>query len=492
MSEKRPSWPTLRKFGFSLQWAWICISLHSILMYSLSSDPMQYMGFASFIQPFVSAISLLVLALCFRRSRIGSNRVARLVVIAGGAAGTLLMFVGSGLGFSAGIALFVSGVVLSTVANSVIFIMWSEYYGGYSTQEAMKYVSSSIAIGVGIAIAMGALTLPNASVVTAVFGVVFASALPCLSLLMLPSGSARDGDARITSEVSEDRAATQASQAETRSPGRRWAYPLPPAFMVGLVIFGVVFGLMSGLFFSDANSFLSTSGMGLTFMGVTALAYALLSYMFPKRFRFDSVAKMVLPLIATGFILLPVGNASLSYGFMKAGETMFDMVLWIVMFDVAARAVTYSPAAVFSWGRFIVQVGRTLGFVLVMTISASLSIDGVTLGAIALVVVYVLILASNFAFDGKAFRGKKGTPQDFFDADSETRFEVMRERYALSPREMEVLKLIARGRSGPNIAKQLGIAESTVKTHTHNMYGKVDVATRQELLDIIDKIDVRE
>ena len=38
-------------------------------------------------------------------------------------AGTLLMFVGSGLGFSAGIALFVSGVVLSTVANSVIFIM---------------------------------------------------------------------------------------------------------------------------------------------------------------------------------------------------------------------------------------------------------------------------------------------------------------------------------------------------------------------------------
>jgi two-component system, NarL family, nitrate/nitrite response regulator NarL len=49
---------------------------------------------------------------------------------------------------------------------------------------------------------------------------------------------------------------------------------------------------------------------------------------------------------------------------------------------------------------------------------------------------------------------------------------------ALSPREREVLKLIASGRSIPAIAKELYLAPSTVKTHVQRLYEKLGVSDR--------------
>jgi two-component system nitrate/nitrite response regulator NarL len=48
----------------------------------------------------------------------------------------------------------------------------------------------------------------------------------------------------------------------------------------------------------------------------------------------------------------------------------------------------------------------------------------------------------------------------------------------LSPREREVLKLIAAGRSIPAIAKELYLAPSTVKTHAQRLYEKLGVSDR--------------
>lgn len=52
----------------------------------------------------------------------------------------------------------------------------------------------------------------------------------------------------------------------------------------------------------------------------------------------------------------------------------------------------------------------------------------------------------------------------------------------LSERELEVLTLLARGKANKEIARALGIAEGTVKTHTNNIYRKLDVRNRTEAL----------
>ncbi|MDA2892346.1 response regulator transcription factor [Mycolicibacterium sp. BiH015] len=49
---------------------------------------------------------------------------------------------------------------------------------------------------------------------------------------------------------------------------------------------------------------------------------------------------------------------------------------------------------------------------------------------------------------------------------------------ALSPREREVLSLIAAGRSIPAMAKELFLAPSTVKTHVQRLYEKLGVSDR--------------
>ncbi|NIN98434.1 MAG: hypothetical protein GTN93_25250, partial [Anaerolineae bacterium] len=48
----------------------------------------------------------------------------------------------------------------------------------------------------------------------------------------------------------------------------------------------------------------------------------------------------------------------------------------------------------------------------------------------------------------------------------------------LSERELDVLRLIAAGLSNQEIADRLVIALSTVKTHVHNIYGKLAVSNR--------------
>ncbi|MBV9230326.1 MAG: AAA family ATPase, partial [Chloroflexi bacterium] len=52
----------------------------------------------------------------------------------------------------------------------------------------------------------------------------------------------------------------------------------------------------------------------------------------------------------------------------------------------------------------------------------------------------------------------------------------------LSERELEVLKLIAEGHSNQQIAHTLVVAESTIKTHLNNIYGKLNVNSRLQAL----------
>jgi DNA-binding NarL/FixJ family response regulator len=48
----------------------------------------------------------------------------------------------------------------------------------------------------------------------------------------------------------------------------------------------------------------------------------------------------------------------------------------------------------------------------------------------------------------------------------------------LTPREAEVLRLVATGRTDAQIAAQLYISTRTVHAHVRSIYGKLDVANR--------------
>jgi DNA-binding CsgD family transcriptional regulator len=49
---------------------------------------------------------------------------------------------------------------------------------------------------------------------------------------------------------------------------------------------------------------------------------------------------------------------------------------------------------------------------------------------------------------------------------------------ALTPRELEILALLAAGNSTPDIAEQLGITPGTIKTHLTSVYKKIGAKNR--------------
>ena len=48
----------------------------------------------------------------------------------------------------------------------------------------------------------------------------------------------------------------------------------------------------------------------------------------------------------------------------------------------------------------------------------------------------------------------------------------------LTPRQWDLMRLIAAGRTNIQIARQLGLSEGTVRTHLENIYGRLDVSNR--------------
>lgn len=86
---------------------------------------------------------------------------------------------------------------------------------------------------------------------------------------------------------------------------------------------------------------------------------------------------------------------------------------------------------------------------------------------------------SGFSSEGEAV--PEGTRATW-----ERRCKAVGEKFELSDRQQEVLVLMAQGRNAKYIENALTISLSTVQTHIRNIYRKLGVHSRQELLDLIE------
>ena len=73
------------------------------------------------------------------------------------------------------------------------------------------------------------------------------------------------------------------------------------------------------------------------------------------------------------------------------------------------------------------------------------------------------------------------------EAGIEARCDSLAREYALTAREREVLGYLARGHSGVYISDELLISPNTVRTHIHNIYRKLGVTSREDVLRVARK-----
>jgi DNA-binding NarL/FixJ family response regulator len=64
----------------------------------------------------------------------------------------------------------------------------------------------------------------------------------------------------------------------------------------------------------------------------------------------------------------------------------------------------------------------------------------------------------------------------------EERWAYIQNRYHMSPRELQVAKLVCRGFSNGDIAGELKIKDGTAKTHLRNIYRRIRVKNKIALL----------
>jgi len=217
--------------------------------------------------------------------------------------------------------------------------------------------------------------------------------------------------------------------------------------------------------------------------------------------------RYIIPIVSV-FILLSCirGIGSLSDIFASTSYLCLEFMLWMELCVISHR-YRISPILVVGFGRGALVVGM-LG----MSILAFLPIDMEQLinnGLIYLFIIVMLVVGYSLLPREKDIKsmvilaqeperesaqnqgGRAAVVGLKSPAENNERFNARCARIAntflLSPREVDVLFLLAKGRNAAYIAKHLYISEGTVNTHMWRIYKKLNVHSQQELMDMIDE-----
>lgn len=132
------------------------------------------------------------------------------------------------------------------------------------------------------------------------------------------------------------------------------------------------------------------------------------------------------------------------------------------------------------------------GFAMVYLSSAAADVAGRFLGHMAACAVTLGLLVVSFAMmfvDASRYRVAGGLrteqPNDVAPLVESAGFVA--DRYNLTASEREMLDCLAKGYSLKRSAEQMSISEGAAKYHRHNLYQKMGINSRQELIDLVEK-----
>lgn len=204
-------------------------------------------------------------------------------------------------------------------------------------------------------------------------------------------------------------------------------------------------------------------------------------------------ASFLFAMIAVLFMPYTQHNPSMVYGITNFGAFLFKLMIMIISFNYCQRYRT-SPVLVFSLTRMTFSLDLLLGFGLfhiyklfAPSVPDLLGITSVMLGLL-IVATYLFVFANKSAVPVFEKVDRPEYHSDKLQSICNRLVRIGR----LSKRESDVLSLIAKGRSTPRIQDELSLSMNTVNTHTSHIYQKLNVHSRQELLDLIEETEPEE
>ena len=263
---------------------------------------------------------------------------------------------------------------------------------------------------------------------------------------------------------------------------------IPRALFVTMIAIGVLAGLRVVAVPGGYFDWIFGNTIVLLVAGVIAVYMALF-----RKMNFNRLLYLVgFPIMVIGlvFALFPEGRAMpVANALYGLGYHVFYAVIW-ALYSYLVRFSSFN----YYWLPITAAVGGFAGrfFSVVALDVAGIYIDlAQYLPFItAIVVVLTLMLAIFLCSQNnmKSGWGSIAPGNDDFILDSfERNCMAVAKSAGLTPRESDVLQLLARGRNRQFIAEKLFITEGTAKTHIKHVYRKVGVHSQQELIDVVEQ-----
>ncbi|WP_143412139.1 helix-turn-helix transcriptional regulator [Arabiibacter massiliensis] len=285
--------------------------------------------------------------------------------------------------------------------------------------------------------------------------------------------------------------------------------------VAGIALFNLALGIARG-FPSGQSIELPLAFQAIHQLAAAALSFGLIWWALVARrtVKFSTLWNVSVTLIAAGVLVL----ATLDAGLTPAGATLIAVantfsvgLLWFSAYDVARHSSVPSYIILgVTWAAHILprEVGRALIWIAEPHTTEAVF---VTVGIVLLVAASMALLLSDslpstrplfadFRTAGGASRWRERIAVEAGAAPAAAaeeegpardslaeRIGLLQARYLLTDREAEVVSHLAQGRSKTAIGEKLFISENTVRTYVKNIYAKLDVHSKQELLDLLDE-----
>lgn len=388
----------------------------------------------------------------------------------------------------------VLSTILSSVAAGVGYglfsLVWQDVLSRLSFDDITKTLLLSLALGSVEYLALSGL-LGGSLQAAFPFLVVVSSALSVLALR------------------AQDESGVEAAQPDGRGFGMRGLAKevASPLLCVCAIAFAVALTrtiTLDGIDNSDMVNFVASGCI----IVVSLILYA--GWCFPggERTAFGKLGilrlyRVFFPVIVTALLALSIVGEVLALAVATLAYVLFSFVAVFMMstsVSIARHHGLWSPHVygMFAGATYFAFAGATA---LGAWVYHPRSFGTATLPVVVLVVFY--ILAMSYAAIQARKRNGEGRAADAADRDAGAqataaaatvvdevaqRCAIVAEEAGLTKRERDILLVLARGRDVPSIAKQLFISENTVRSHSKSIYRKLNIHSKQELLDLLDRV----
>lgn len=407
------------------------------------------------------AVSLIV-ALLFRRLiPLNEQRWLRRLVL-GCMVGASVGCIAVALAPGAAAPLAAAASLIAGLGYGLFLLLAAEVLCSFSLLRIFLFMTGAMLLGVGLAFLCQGMAGPQLSVALV--------ALPLLAMAYLR-------------RAYEDIPLVE----RPRRTVPRFSYPWKLFALYALYAFA--YGLRANLLVEGAGTHSSISTALVT--GVLFLS----AYYFAGRFNIGALYRSPVLLMVCGFLLIPMeglfGAAASSY-LIAVSYSLMGLLVMFLLYDISKRMGVAIVAfmACKNAEQFFVQAGSAATDALGMS-----GLPADTQSLVVAILVCVLILGATLVlFSERELSSKWGVDilatgglveRSEEEERREERCRELVETYHLSPREEEVLLLLAEGKTGRVIQQELFIAEGTFKAHTRHIYEKMSINTRKELFDLL-------